>query len=71
MNFRGEVSFNKHDTGVSIHGERIRINPGVEYRCELVLNTLCHSRKGMSLDELTETINDQKNACYSKHDIQG
>lgn len=70
MRFRGEMSFNKHDTGVDIHGERIRINPGVEYRCELVLNTLARRRQGMHLDELVDTINQDRDAFYSKGDIR-
>lgn len=68
MRFRGAISFNAQDTGFHV-GERITINPGVEYRCELVLARIMKHRKGVSVKVLVDEINTEQNCLYSQGDI--
>jgi hypothetical protein len=70
MGFRGQTSFNSHDSICTI-GNRIVVEHDVPRRCEIVLRYLVNlGRKGISLYELTDKINHYYKCEYSQGDIR-
>lgn len=70
MNFKDQVTFNAHDTKISVVDGRHVVKLGVRRRCGLVLTTLLNSKTdGMYLSNVTDELNARVRATYSKQDV--